>query len=70
MDTNVEVDFVKSEMENNVETAVIVGDEADQKNNVERRSTTMAGSFTFSLWMWYRFVPAFLGLLKMLPMVG
>ena len=66
MDTIAEVDFVKSEMENNV----VAGDEANRKVDVERRSTTMTGSLTFSLWMWYRFVPAFLGLLKMLPMVG
>ena len=60
--TYVEVDLVKTEVETNVEAAVIVGDEADQKVDVEKQSTKMSGSFAFSLWMWHGFLSAFLGL--------
>ena len=49
-------------MEINIESGIIIGDEAGQKVYVERQSTTMAGSFAFSLWMWDGFVPVFLGL--------
>ena len=48
-------------MEINIESGIIIGDEAGQKVYVEREST-MAGSFAFSLWMWDGFVPVFLGL--------
>ena len=56
-------------MEINIESGIIIGDEAGQKVYVERQSTTMAGSFAFSLWMWDGFVPVFLGLGKLFPMV-
>ena len=50
MDADVEVDLVETEVEINVEAAVIVGDEAGQKvDEIQRRSTTMSGSFAFSL---------------------
>ena len=56
MHTYVEVDFVETEVETNVEAAVIVGDEAGQKVDVEKQSTKMSGSFAFSLWMWHGFL--------------
>ena len=51
MDTDVELDFVETKVEINVEAVAIVGDEVGQKFDTERRSTTMSGSFAFSLWM-------------------
>ena len=70
VDPDFEEDFVETEVEINVEAAVIVGDEAAQKVDVERRSTTMSGSFAFSLLTWHGILPAFLGLWKLLLMRG
>ena len=56
VDADVEVDLVETEVEINVEAAVIVGDEAGQKvDEIQRRSTTMSGSFAFSLWILHSF---------------
>ena len=62
VDTDVELDFVETKVEINVEAVAIVGDEVGQKFDTERRSTTMSGSFAFSLWMQHGFLTAFLGL--------
>ena len=50
VDTDVEVDFLETEVEINVEVAIIVGDEAGQKVNVERLSTQCL-VLVFSQWM-------------------
>ena len=56
VDADVDVDLVETEVEINVEAAVIVGDEAGQKvDEIQRRSTTMSGSFAFSLWILHSF---------------
>lgn len=49
MDTDVELDFLEPELEINVEAAVLVGDEAGQKVDIERQSTILSGSFGFFL---------------------
>ena len=47
----VDIDFVETKVEINVEAAVMVTDEVGRKFDAERQSTTVPGSFVFSLWM-------------------